>query len=370
MSSSFRLSVPQCQMDDSQILDLHGFTKERAIEKVTFFLDQIRHKHLYSLSNSPAYVHPSTMPVTIITGSGKHSQSGPVLRQAVEKILTKRQMSFRLNHGKGSFLVDAFSGVELNLRDDLLCPTDSKVLVKRRPAGNKNVKLVNRPDNTLFTRTLTHSSTGSIDSTHGNNDMKTSSIDESSVSLPIAELLSMPTPSEAKRDEEQLSNAMQLSEKEASKQFSLLKKESSHLQKATEDSLRTHEEIEEERRILSEILEQSKIEEEQQRMSEEEMIEQVLKMSQQEVQSESKQERLELERVLALSEQDQRNSNHYIDEDADDLLLLEALKVSKSMAKSSSNTSLNGENLDSSDDVDAEFERQLKIALEESTRCL
>ena len=388
-------------MAESQILDLHGYTRERAIEKLTFFLDQIRHKHLHSISNSSTYLPPS-MPVTIITGSGKHSQSGPVLRHAVEKTLTKRQMVFRLNHGKGSFIVDAFSGIELRLRrghgdmyddDDALCPKDTKVVIKRRTGltgGQNDIKLVNRPKNTLLVTTTPSTSSLALTLTQSRNTSSSYYANESSPTttntcmnttnepvhgVPVLEIISMPTPSEALQDEEQLQDAKQLSEKEASRQLSLETKETNKLQKATEDSIRVHREVEKERKILSEILELSKKEEEQQRlqgmMSEEEMIEQALKLSQQMEKDESEQERLELERVLELSQKEKGEGGlTNVVEEEEDLMLMEALNQSKALAMDVDTNSTTSKSYtgDSSSDVDAEFERQLKIVLEESAR--
>jgi DNA-nicking Smr family endonuclease len=54
-------------------LDLHGLTANEAMAKVRFFLQDARHRRLQTL--------------LIITGMGLHSKDGPVLRQALEKIL-------------------------------------------------------------------------------------------------------------------------------------------------------------------------------------------------------------------------------------------------------------------------------------------
>lgn len=58
-------------------LDLHGLTANKATEKVRFFLrDAIYH---------------GFRTVLIITGKGLHSNDGPVLRQAMEKILDQQR---------------------------------------------------------------------------------------------------------------------------------------------------------------------------------------------------------------------------------------------------------------------------------------
>jgi len=66
--------------------------------------------------------------VVVITGSGKHSGSGPVLRNAVKATLDKRCMTYELSpHGRGSFLVRVDSGFELHPPSKLCL--DSKVLI-------------------------------------------------------------------------------------------------------------------------------------------------------------------------------------------------------------------------------------------------
>ena len=90
-------------------LDLHGETKEKAIAKLTSFLDTIRHKHKHKWRQT----QQQQFMVTIITGSGSHGFDGPVLRNAVQKTLNKREMNYDLTHGKGAFEVDALSGIDL-----------------------------------------------------------------------------------------------------------------------------------------------------------------------------------------------------------------------------------------------------------------
>ena len=393
MSQSLLPSIPQCQLAESQILDLHGNTKEKAIQKLTFFLDQIRHKHLHSLHAPASSKRLTYLPVSIITGSGKHSQNGPVLRTAVQKTLTKRQMTFRFGAGKGSFLVDALSGIELReLRGhgdpsadttdedyDSRCAKDSKVLVKRQRdrigvgfigGPQHDVRLVNRPKNTLLTRTHqpvpepNPAPKASISAVHSDRD------DEATTTLneEIDGILSMPTPSEAKWEEEQIKDAKQLSEKEASLQYSLETKESKILQKATEDSLHSHREIEEERKKLQDILEMSKREEEHNQKSEEEMIEEALKLSTQDnlkYTYDSEDERLQLEKVLAMSRNCKQEDEDEGDDEEEDLLLLEALKESRALANNEI-ARTRARNESASFSMDNEFERQLQIAMNES----
>ena len=66
--------------------------------------------------------------MTVITGSGAHSQNGPILRTAVQALFEKRQMEFTLNRGKGSFLVNADSGFVLYEPE---APTDTKLVLQK-----------------------------------------------------------------------------------------------------------------------------------------------------------------------------------------------------------------------------------------------
>ena len=77
-------------------LDLHGYQKEAAVERLTAFLE--------------AHRTAGTTQVCIVTGSGSHSgTTGPVLRTAVEKLLQRRQIQFTRN-SPGSFLVHPATG--------------------------------------------------------------------------------------------------------------------------------------------------------------------------------------------------------------------------------------------------------------------
>ncbi|KAL7578192.1 hypothetical protein ACA910_012622 [Epithemia clementina (nom. ined.)] len=75
-------------------LDLHGKQKLAAIRAVTDFLEIHHHNRHH---------------VRIITGTGSHSQRGPILRSAVEDLLKRRQMDF-VRETAGSFLVRPGTG--------------------------------------------------------------------------------------------------------------------------------------------------------------------------------------------------------------------------------------------------------------------
>mmetsp|Transcript_5484 Transcript_5484/g.7000 ORF Transcript_5484/g.7000 Transcript_5484/m.7000 type:complete len:331 (+) Transcript_5484:147-1139(+) len=90
--------------DNNLILDLHGQTRDKAIKNSVSYLDRIRFEN--SNTNTKIWV-------TIITGTGSHSSNGPVLRTAIEKILKMRQMEYTIQNGKGAFIVNAMSGIQL-----------------------------------------------------------------------------------------------------------------------------------------------------------------------------------------------------------------------------------------------------------------
>lgn len=99
----------------SSSLDLHGCSKSEALSRTTDFLER---------SNSSRNSKNSW--VLIITGSGAHSMDGPVLRGAVERLLLKRKIEYYPMIGRGSFLVNAATGITLYERPQ---PIDSKVCV-------------------------------------------------------------------------------------------------------------------------------------------------------------------------------------------------------------------------------------------------
>lgn len=333
---SSSLSIPQHRMDRStRVLDLHGCTKLQAIERLTFFLDQLRHHHKHKAPRTLKGNHlittlPGSMPITVVTGSGKHSSHGPVLRQAVERTLQRRQMNFQLNSGNGSFCVDALSGIDLISRENTL-KEDTKVIITGIINQN-DVQLVNRNTTTSIAavqlNTLigssTISSTSSMDNNIGNEE-------------------SLPTPSEAARDDEQIQIVKQLSQSEAAKEKSLMVKEQNDLKRAFQDSAICNEEMEEEERALMKALEVSKQQTEQINDDEDEMIRQAVEMSKQVVLEKNEWERLELEAVLALSQQEK---DVEMEDDTD--LLMKVLEQSKVEHMA--------------------FDEQLKLAMDESIR--
>lgn len=96
-------------------IDLHGYNKSDAIQVLTAFLEEVKTKST------------STSMVLVITGSGKHSQQGAVLRSTIENLFQRREMQYSWGDpGKGSLLVDARSGFTLYEPEQ---PQDTKVIL-------------------------------------------------------------------------------------------------------------------------------------------------------------------------------------------------------------------------------------------------
>jgi len=109
-------------------IDLHGFTRADAIQRLTVFLDEVSRQSKKNQRPSTS----NTCWVLVITGSGAHSPYGPVLRTAVEELLQKRQMQYVPQRGKGGFTVNANSGIVFFEPSQ---PTDSKVVISHESAS-------------------------------------------------------------------------------------------------------------------------------------------------------------------------------------------------------------------------------------------
>ncbi|KAL7543012.1 hypothetical protein ACHAXR_012302 [Thalassiosira sp. AJA248-18] len=176
-------------------LDLHGRRLEDAISEVTLFLERIRR----TASSRGRLGGQHVLFVSIITGSGSH---GPVLRDAIRKLMEKRGMNFSLERGGGAFQVDALSGWELYAPAPA---TDSKVLLTEQNEFNQ-LALARRRNNV-----------GSFA-----NAMCTSSGPPRAVSVPsrspIRRNSSDPLPSQVASEDAEMRNAVQLSVSESQQQ--------------------------------------------------------------------------------------------------------------------------------------------------------
>ena len=114
--------IDQNQMKYHGTIDLHGCKKSDAISRLTSFMEEltIQHKKKHKQRKS------GEVWVLVITGSGAHSQHGPILRTAVQSLFEKRNMTFFLNKGKGAFTVNVNSGYKLYAPE---LPSCTKVLL-------------------------------------------------------------------------------------------------------------------------------------------------------------------------------------------------------------------------------------------------
>lgn len=181
-------------------LDLHGETKEKAIAKLTSFFDTIRLKHKYKMGQT----QQQQFVVTIVTGSGSHGFNGPVLRNAVEKTLKKRKMTYHPTHKKGAFNVDALSGIDLFEEPK----QDSKILTVQ---SEEFSILTNRNDGAGYNLNKKYTKSPSRQSTCETVD---------------------PSPAELASDDEKISTVKEISLREASLAQSEKSKEANELEKA------------------------------------------------------------------------------------------------------------------------------------------
>lgn len=244
-------------------LDLHGETREKAIQKLISFLDQIRYSHKHHRTREKSHHHDAHLPnsgnqimIAVVTGSGSHSQGGPILRTAVETVLKKRQMTYHLTHKKGAFHVDALSGIELSF--DYEQGLDSKVV------------LVNDDhDFTLLRHTAHRSKSNAVykpkltsnSASDGTESRKNLDIDAD-----MKDILSEhdnPSPSEVARDDQNLKKAKELSLRDVATTQSIKGKESHEFQKAMQLSIQSKRdqdelELEENERMIADAIELSK----------------------------------------------------------------------------------------------------------------
>lgn len=253
-------------------LDLHGNTKEKAISKMTFFFSEVVRRY-------------GGGQVLIITGSGGHSDKGPVLRQAVQATLDKRQMAYTINPGRGSFNVDASSGREL-YADDRHQPIDTKVVMA--PAREQTTNLQR-----LAARTMSSARTLAPKTSTGGR--------------PTAEM--SPLPSDVAADDAVLNRVKLISVAEASTSHAARVRSKKDLERATSLSLLEEERQAEQQKDIERIIrlslrEQKQLEEEQWAKQQQE-IERAIQLSAKEEEEKEKErhekQQRDHEQILALS---------------------------------------------------------------------
>lgn len=309
-------------------LDLHGERREKAIQKLISFLDQIRHNHKKKNPSQQYKNKNKQIMVTVVTGSGSHSMEGPILRTAVEKVLKKRRMTYHLTHKRGAFIVDALSGIELSYDEQ---GSDSKVVL-----------LNNDEDFTLLHHITKSSKSNAVPG------KKLSSLQRSCTSSTatsssgnLADIIGddNPSPSEVAAFDDSVKKAKELSLKDVAMKQSIKGKATNELNKAIELSKQAkknqeEKELKEIERLTADAIELSKqsAKEEEERIDQE--LQEVMEMSKNDAYSSSN-EQLEqeaLEYALRMSQRDamvydaERNQ---IGMDDDEKLIQMALELSK-----------------------------------------
>jgi hypothetical protein len=307
-------------------IDLHGYKRDEGIAAVTAFVE----------SSQRQFPPPTDAWVCIITGSGHHSPSGPVLRDAVRSLLNKREMEYTLQRGKGSFLVNVHSGHALVAAPALAECTKIQIVANNTKNNNDNnahshVKLVNRP---AISSNSTNATSRSIETT------TTSVVAPKPAQVVADDVLVERVKQEShrqfvalqkrRRDEMQLQlkQALAASKREMEQQqaqreqewwcLAAILKQSSQ-QQQQEELLRAQEQ-----ERLEEILRHSKEEEERMQRLEQEQLNEILRISQQQQQQEEEENSQdELERVLLSLSQLQIHNN-----DDDEQLKNQALQQS------------------------------------------
>ena len=188
-------------------IDLHGLTREKAIRTVTDFLEKEKWRKQ----------------VCIITGTGSHSQQGPVLRMAIEKLLQKRQMDYTRNT-PGSLMVDPASGIELFLQEPCV---DSKIVIVTEAVESELGFLRHRPMN--------HRANRSQRSTTRKPESTSVSCDHPRV------LVQEPSLQEVSKEQRMIDLAKKESYEQARVEASILRKESSAMEQALRLSQLEHE---------------------------------------------------------------------------------------------------------------------------------
>lgn len=322
------LNVRQHEISSNLVLDLHGYTKDRAIEYLHFFFNKIRYNERKRGSQTQ-----NQITALVITGSGKHSDHGPVLRHAIKQTLSKRGMSFQLNQGQGSFNVNVMSGIDVHYLPDQQLQEDTKVIVKSSSSHSESVQLVNRPVHVGVGSDMADPPLTSV-SAHDSSTSAQNSFNSSQDSDDkIYEYAHDPLPCEVAKEDDMLRQAKETSQSEASKQQSQQMREERLIEKAEFLSLELQKKIQvEEQQLIEEILEQSIHDQKHLDLKDEMALKFAIELSQNMemknercARKEEEQERLQFEQALKLSVED---GSREIENSDEDRMLEEALAQS------------------------------------------
>lgn len=287
---------------DLPCIDLHGLTRDDAISTVANFLNAQRSSSSVKQESNSSY---SPVPAVIITGSGKHSHSGPVLRTAIEKYLQKREMNYVINKGKGSFTVDCASGIDLYFdKNQKVC---TKVILASYDDTIKSGDQVSNNWSSSVRLNMKHATNTSSmfettrlkykKSTMNRNDRGSFSIETDRSQESTTQDV----------EESQIRELVEQSKLEHEERLCIQKMTDSDLDEAIEKSelfLASTVDLAQKRNETRYL---SHLEKERQRRNEEEQLSAIIKLSQQmeeRRQKESEREEIALQRILQLSEQE------------------------------------------------------------------
>ena len=330
-------------------LDLHGYTKEKAIRSLTDFLERSAQKQQQRKSSF----------VRIITGTGSHSgaMGGPVLKQAVHKLLIKRDMEFSYTKKHGLFLVNVHSGhvlkqnptaQELHLAavsgsgasgmtqtESLSQDTKVRIMPRDHEAARllPNQKKRNKKQSNQGTA-MGYADASGAHNTAVRRHSNSSNHSDTFATASIRD--TSPLPSEIAADEQQLRQAKSQSLKDTSKRKS---------------------EHDKEKHELNQILHKTEQEAREEQRQEEEVLRRAMALSEQqaaEATNSNNEEEAELARILALSLQDSQQPIIYDDTEDEELQRI----ISQS----------NQEQIRQQQEEEAELERILRLSMMEDTK--
>mmetsp|Transcript_752 Transcript_752/g.1394 ORF Transcript_752/g.1394 Transcript_752/m.1394 type:complete len:378 (-) Transcript_752:758-1891(-) len=321
-------------------IDLHGYKRDEGIAAVTAFVESSqRHQFPPPSTTTDAWI-------CIITGSGHHSPSGPVLRDAVQSLLNKREMEYTLQRGKGSFLVNVHSGHAL-----VAAPAMAKC-TKIQIVNNNNNNTNNNPhsDVKLVNRSAMRSS-----STNATRSIETTTTTTTSVAAP--------KPAEVAADDVLVERVKQ----ESHRQFIALQKRSDEMQ-LKQALMASKREIEQQAQreqecLLAAILKQSQQEEELLHAQEQERLEEILRHSREEEERMQRLEQEQLNEILRISQQQQEEENSQ-DELLERVFSLSQLQIHNNHDDEQLNQALQ-QSLHDVHATDEEFHRALSLSLQE-----
>ncbi|CAB9509510.1 expressed unknown protein [Seminavis robusta] len=315
-------------------IDLHGYTKETAIRAVTNFFE-----------TSARQAKQRNPWVMVITGTGAHSGSlgGPILKQAVQKLLIKRKMEFCYSKKKGFFYVNCLSGHVLKSNPtarelNVAAGGGAGAAVLEEPIGqDTKVKLMQRPESIVLAPppVLRPLHKKKVIGKKIRKDLQT---------FAAAQQSTRPTP------QQRISNSPLLSEIAADSQM-IEKAKSVSL----EDSRRYRSQVDKEKHQTQQILKKSQMELEEEAKREAAELEQAMALSQLEPTTAAKTQEEEVERIMMLSLQEAearvQSPPDYNDEDDDEL--------QRVLSQSKLEEQLNSE--------EEELQRILQLSMHETT---